>query len=351
MSFARPDLLLLAVLLPAAVVLGVVLFLRRRTRIVALLGEARLLRRLGLGEERHPRLRLAMLLVAAAAIGLAAAGPRWGIRGEESRSRSLQAVFVLDISRSMLVRDVSPDRLERQRLLARRLLRGMEGDRIGLVAFAGRAHILSPLTVDHGALYLYLDALDPEIASQGGSSISAAIRQATGLLTAQRETAGGRVIILTGDGEPTEPLEPIYAAARRAAEQGIVIHTVGIGTARGGPVPDLHPETGDVVGYRRDEDGNVHVSRLDETVLRRIASIGGGMYLNLADAGATSRLLGAVGGMERAAGPVLGRVAQRERWRLFLFVAVVLVAAEAVLGRRSVVARVPDTTADVAAAA
>jgi Ca-activated chloride channel homolog len=348
MSFARPDLLFLVLLLPAAVLSGLLLFLRRRRRVLQLLGEPALLARLGLHAERFPGLRAAALVVAAACIAVAASGPRWGVRAEEVRSQSLQAVLVLDISRSMLVRDIEPDRLERQRLLARRIVRGMEGDRIGLVAFSGRAHVLSPLTVDHSAIHLYLDAIEPGIASQGGSSFTSALRQATGLLTATPEIAGARVILLLSDGEPTEPMEPIFATARRAAEQRIVIHTVGIGSTAGGPVPILQAETGGVVGYVRDESGNVHISRMHEEVLRRIAATTGGMYLDLSDPGATSRLLGAVGRMERGAGAARGRVLPRERYRWFLLAALVLVCAEALLGRRSVVARVPETTADVA---
>lgn len=346
-SFARPDLIWLVAALPAVVGLGLWLFLRRRRRVLALLGERDLLLRLGLSDERFPLARAALLLGAAASIGLAAAGPRWGIRSEEVRSRSAQVALVLDISRSMLVRDVTPDRLERQRLLTRRLVRGLEGDRIGLVAFAGRAHVLSPLTVDHSALHLYLDAIDPGIASQGGSSFSSALRQAAGLLTTQPEAAGARVIILTSDGEPTEDAESIYAAARRAAEQGIVIHTVGIGTPAGGPVPAFHPETGELVGYAQDNAGRVHISRLHEDVLRRVASIGGGMYVTLEDAGATGRLLSAVGRVERGATAARGRAVPRERYAWFVLIAVVLVGAEAVIGRRSVKARVPRSTADL----
>jgi len=166
-SFDHPELLWFVVGLPAAVSLGVWAWTRRRRRAARVLGSSELLARLGAGDlSRFPATRTALLVVAAGAIGMAAAGPRWGLESVEERTSSADLVLALDVSKSMLARDVAPNRLERERVFARRLLRELPTDRIGLVAFAGRAYVLAPLTVDHGALQLYLDALDPEIAAQ-----------------------------------------------------------------------------------------------------------------------------------------------------------------------------------------
>ena len=165
MTFDRPDLLWLAVLLPVATVAFLLLYARRRRRVAQALGDASLLERLGgRGLAAFPWRRLLLVVPAAAALGFAALGPRWGTREGVTESRSANVVLAMDISKSMLAPDVTPDRLERARLLARRIVREMRTDRIGLVVFAGRAYVLSPLTTDHGALDL-VSQVGPQIPS------------------------------------------------------------------------------------------------------------------------------------------------------------------------------------------
>jgi Ca-activated chloride channel homolog len=144
MSFARPDLLPLALLAPAALLLAGWLYARRRQRIAHAFSEPHLLQRLGGAELlRFPLTRIVLITLAGMSLGLAAAGPRWGVRAAEGRALALNVVVAIDISKSMLARDVEPDRLERARLFSRRLLRDLGGDRFGLVVFAGRAYVLS----------------------------------------------------------------------------------------------------------------------------------------------------------------------------------------------------------------
>jgi Ca-activated chloride channel homolog len=336
-SFDRPDLLFLVLALPAFAAWAVHAHARRRRRAAAALGDPALLARLGLtGIDRYPVARLALLALAAAALGAAAAGPRWGYRTVEERGRGTDIVFALDVSRSMLVEDAVPNRLERQRILARRLLRELPGDRIGLVAYAGRAYILAPLTVDHSALLLFVDALDPEIVSYGGSSLAAAIGQASDLVRGDGPPARERVVVLVGDGEAHEEHHAISDAVDRARRAGVTIHTVGIGTAQGGPVPARDDAAGP---YVRGPDGEIAISRLDARQLQDIARGTGGRYVHLDDAGATNRLLAALRGAER--GEFRGglRVERRERYTWFLLVAILAltldaVLAAALLGRR-----------------
>src|SRR5690606_29944170 len=216
MSFARPDLLPLVFIIPLLLAGAIWLYARRRVRIARAFSDAHLLSRLG-GDEllRFPLPRLVLLVLAGASAGMAAAGPRWGYETAEGQSLSLNIVVATDISKSMLVPDVEPNRLERSRLFARRMLRELPGDRFGLVVFAGRAYILSPLTSDHSALELYLDALDPEMVSQGGSSLAAAIAQATDLVRGSETGAGDRAVVLLSDGEALEDAGGVEAAADR----------------------------------------------------------------------------------------------------------------------------------------
>ncbi|MFS8637458.1 MAG: VWA domain-containing protein, partial [Gemmatimonadota bacterium] len=245
MSFARPDLLWLAFALPLLFGAAIWAYARRRRRVAALLGDDALLRRLGVDDlRRFPTTRLILVGLAGLALGLAAAGPQWGRQVVETQNRAVDLVLAVDVSKSMWAQDLSPDRLERARLLARRLLRELRGDRIGLVAFAGRAYVLSPLTTDHAALQLYLDALDPGIVSQGGSSLASALRQATDLVRGHEETRSNRAVVLVTDGEALEEQDEVIAAAGRAAAAGVVVFTVGVGTPGGAPVPERDPVTG-----------------------------------------------------------------------------------------------------------
>jgi Ca-activated chloride channel homolog len=332
MSFARPDLLPLVALVPLLLTVAIMLYARRRRRIALAFSDQHLLGRLGGGAlPSFPLARMLLIPLAGASLALAAAGPRWGQQHVEGRTLSLNVVMAVDVSKSMLAEDLEPNRLERARLFARRLLRELPGDRFGLVAFAGRAYVMSPLTVDHSALHLYIDALDPYMMSEGGSSLAAALNHAADLVRAS-ETAGDRVVVLLSDGEDNaQGLDAIRAAADRTARAGVRVLAVGIGTARGTTIPNVDPVTGLPAGLIRDEFGEVVVSRLDEATLRMIASRTGGSYVRLDDAGAVARAVNELRGLQRAAGDDLVRVEPRERFALFVALGLLLLALDTLL--------------------
>ena len=344
MSFARPDLLPLIFIVPLLLAGAVWLFARRRERIARAFSDPHLLARLGGADLlRFPMPRLVLLVVAGAALGAAAAGPRWGYRTGEGQALSLNVVVATDISKSMLVPDVEPNRLERARLFARRMLRELPGDRFGLVVFAGRAYILSPLTSDHSALELYLDALDPEMVSQGGSSLAAAIAQATDLVRGSETAGGERAVVLLSDGEALEEAGGVEAAADRAARAGVRFITIGVGTPDGDRVPDIDPATGQVVGFKRDEAGQIVVSRLDENLLRSVAERTGGRYVRMDDAAALARVINELQGMQREEGESTQRVEPRERFALFAALALIMLGLDMLLygGARRTTRRAP----------
>ena len=350
MSFARPDWVWMIAALPLAVALAIFLWRRRLRRVAAMFGERVMVERLGLGAASHlPKLRIALLLLAATSLGVAAAGPEWGQKRIEGRSSVRNIVLALDVSKSMLARDVEPSRLEQERLLARRLMRSMASDRFGLVAFAGRAYVLSPLTTDHGALALFVDALDPDIVSYGGSALSAAIRQGTDLVRGDRPDNARPAVVLVTDGEALEQEAAVLEAADRAAQLGVTIHTVGVGTADGSIVPDFDPRTGRTAGYVEDESGQRVVSRLGSELLRDIAQRGGGQYFQLTQSGSTEQLLSALRDVQAQQGTSGGRVERVDRSAWFLALALLALALEAWLerrprqGRPSIVADSPVT--------
>jgi Ca-activated chloride channel family protein len=345
--FARPEWVALAFFLPAAVMLAAVWAARRRRRAVRALGDEALVRRLA-GEDlgRFPLGRTLLAALAAAALGVAAAGPQWGPAEDGGGVRGADVVLVLDASNSMRVADVAPDRLEVERRAARRLLDALEGERVGMVVFAGRGYPLSPLTSDFGALDLYLDNLSPDIVTQGGTSVSAALRQAQALLVGGAG-GGGRSgsVVLLSDGDALEERAAVLDEARRAARLGITLHTLGAGTPAGGPVPDVDPETGRRRGFKREPTGEVAVSRLDETLLREAARLTGGIYRPAEDAGAPAAIAaavrsarampdrgergGAVGGREEP-----GATGLEDRYEWFVGLALALLVLDSLLERR-----------------
>ncbi len=209
---------------------------------------------------------------------VALAGPRIGSRLKEVEKKGREIIIALDVSNSMLAEDIKPNRLEKAKESLNRLLNEMEGDKIGLIVFAGDAYTQIPVTTDYGAARLFLNSVSTEMVSKQGTSISSAIELASRSFspeTAGGETASGksRAIIIITDGEyhGDDPIEQ----AENAAENGIVIHTIGLGDPKGVPVP-LYPGS---QSFRRDEKGNVVVSKLDEKTLKQVASITNGYYV------------------------------------------------------------------------
>ena len=330
MNFARPSMVGLALLLPGLLAIFVALYANRRRRVADALGESDLVSRLGGGElRRFPARRLLLMMLAGAALGIAAAGPRWGREIRNGQAQALSVVLALDISKSMLARDVAPSRLEQQRLFVRRMLREMPSDRFGLVVFAGRAYVLSPVTVDHSALELYMDALAPDIVSQGGSSLAAAIALATDLARGNQETTTERAVVLVSDGEALEDDDAIEDALDRAVRAGVHVYTVGTGTAAGAPVPDIDPRSGAEGGFKRDENGNTVISKLDADRLTHIAERTGGSFVDLSRAGAADQLARALGKLDRTTETTEQHVELKERYALFVLIALLCIVLDA----------------------
>jgi Ca-activated chloride channel homolog len=332
-AWAYPNLLHLAALLPAVAAVAYLLYWRRRRHAAAALGDPALVRRLvGTDLRRFPRRSATLVGVAAAALGVAAAGPRWGDDAPPEREGPpADLVLVLDVSNSMLVRDVAPDRLERQREAARAVVARAAGGRVGLVVFAGSGHVVAPLTTDHAMIGMYLDALSPGMAYQGGSAVSSGIRQAVRLIRVPGEARRTGALVLVSDGEAHESEAAIRLATSEASRARVPVHAVGVGTERGGPVPDVDPVTGLGSGYKREPTGEVAVSRLDRDLLRTVARATGGTYMDADEPGALDELAAALARVRGVPGaPVPGN-----RYAWFVALALVLVAADAAADARA----------------
>ena len=263
-TFDAPFVLWLAPVVAAAVWFGAAW--ARRVR----LGRAALWSEQTAALARHAgRAGPSALSIAALFGTVALAGPRWGHETVVTETRGLNLAIAVDISRSMLAEDASPSRLRRAVREARRLVQDLDGDRLGLVTFAGSSYILSPLSVDGSALMLYLDTLDPDIASQGGTALGPALRQGGELLRASTELAD-RVLVVFTDGEGHDSLPDVVAQARRL--NGAGIHLILV--AEGGRAPVRIPvrdEHGALQGYQKDEAGNVIETGRRDDILGAIA--------------------------------------------------------------------------------
>ena len=224
-------------------------------------------------------LQRGLFLLAVLCLFGAVAGPELGFHWEKISRRGNEVVFAIDTSRSMLTPDVKPNRLTRAKLAIDDMARQLEGDGIGIVAFAGSAFLVCPLTLDHGAFQQSLDAVDVNTIPLGGTNIASAIVAARDAL--RRRPGSDRILILVTDGENLQG-DALVAAQDAAKQDGLKIYTVGMGTADGELIP-LPPYLGG--GYVKDESGELVKSHLDESGLKAIASATGGAYVHLVGQG------------------------------------------------------------------
>src|SRR3954453_14695989 len=272
-----PWALSLAIVLPTLAAWLVRWGLRARRERLARLGTESMVGRLAPSvSTQHTSSAVARAALATLLLGVAFAGPRWGVEHTVVKQQGVDVVLALDASTSMLATDEKPSRLLAMKQEINRLRDLSPGDRFALLAFAGRSYILTPLTVDNSALDLYLQNLDPSIVGQGGSSLSSALRQATNLL-ALNKSQGDKVIVLMSDGEGFDNPEEVINEAKRAAEMGFSLITVGFGTPEGSTIPIVENQT---VTQKKDENGNVVVTRYDPSLLRSIAAEAKGVFID-----------------------------------------------------------------------
>jgi Ca-activated chloride channel family protein len=286
MTYGSPVLLWLLALLPVLAGLLALSVIRRRRRLERLVSSELLPRLVEGWAPASVLARGGFRIAAIALIILALARPQWGRKDEAVVSRGVDIVLALDLSASMLAEDVVPNRLEQARAEAISLLTGLTGDRVAVTSFGGRAAVHCPLTLDYGAARLFLEAADAAFAPAAGTDMGRAIESARALLGAPGAGESGfKVIVLLTDGEDHEG--GALDAARKARQEGIVVHAVGVGTTRGGPIP-LREEEGKLIGYKKDREGKVVTTRLDAALLEKLASSTDGTWVragHLADAG------------------------------------------------------------------
>lgn len=262
--FANGELLYLLILVPVLVIVYL-LAVGRRRRLVARFGNPGLLREL-MPDFSRGRIRFKAVLFIAAytLLVFAAARPQFGSKLREEHSRGVEMMLVVDVSNSMMAEDFEPNRLERTKYAIGKLFEGLQQERVGLVVFAGEPKVQLPITSDYRMAQAFAKRISPSLVGEQGTAIGRA------LLSFSSQSEQSRVIVLITDGENHE--DDAVEAARKAAEQGIRIYTIGIGTPEGAPIQI----DGDFI---KDENGEMVVSKLNEAMLEQIASITGGAYV------------------------------------------------------------------------
>ncbi|MGI9087565.1 MAG: VWA domain-containing protein [Chthoniobacterales bacterium] len=296
----------------------------------------RLLDQLGGTVSRFRRgLRFALLLLAVALALVSLAKPRWGYTFENVKRKGLDLIIAVDTSRSMLANDVAPNRLQRVKLAAQDLLNELQGDRIGLIAFAGRAFVQAPLTIDYDAAAEALNNLDTKIIPEGGTNISEAITLAVN--TFGKSAVGNRALIIFTDGE--DLAGDSVKLAKNAADAGVRIFTVGVGTPEGSLIPLTSQNGG--TAFVKDSAGQVVKSRLDEKRLREIAESTGGRFLPLGNGPASMHQLYTEGLSKLQAGDIDARTSRRpiERYQWPLAAGLLALMASFLISERKTAPR------------
>lgn len=273
MRFAQPEYLYALGLVPLLIVFYIVRF-RQKAKALALLGNPELLAKLSrttsIGRQK---LKAGLMVCSVTCCLLALARPQFGTKIETIKRQGFEIMVALDVSNSMLAEDVKPNRLIRAKHAIRSLMAQLEGDRIGLVVFAGAAFLQCPMTSDYSALELFLDGVDTETVGTQGTAISEALDVAT--RTFQQNQREHKIVVLLTDGEDHQD-DPI-TTAKKLSSQGIRVYAIGIGTPFGEPIP-IKNTGGRVSGHKRDDAGSVVMSRLDENTLQQIALETEGAY-------------------------------------------------------------------------
>ena len=303
--------------------------LRRREALLSRFAAARLLDQLT-EKASHQRtlLKAALILLAFALIGISLARPQYGVDWIERKARGLDIVFVLDSSKSMLATDLRPTRLDRAKLAIIDLVKRLESDRIGLVAFAGNAFLQTPPTLDYAAFRENLDAIGYSSISRGGSDIGRAIREAA---KAFPKDNSFKVVVLLTDGEDQQ--QDVITAAREVADEGIKVYTIGIGTPEGDYLKIRNAQGDDE--FIRDSSGQPVRSQLDESTLQKIAQLTGGSYSRLSDQSLNTLYNSVLATLPREERQSELQEARIERYQWALSIACILMVVEIFIRRRS----------------
>lgn len=268
--FAHPEYLFLLLIVPLLV--GLFIYTRiQKKRKLQLFGDPALLASLMPNVSfLRPRFKFYMQLTAVILMIVVMAQPQFGTKEEKQEKKGIEVMIALDVSNSMMAQDIQPARLDKAKMVLSKLVDGMTNDKVGLVVFAGDAYIQLPITADYVSAKMFMSSISPALVPRQGTAIGSAIDLCIKSFGEKSDVS--RAIIVITDGENHE--DDAVGAAKLAAENGIVVNVVGMGKPEGAPIP-----VDGTMSFRKDKEGNVVVSKLNEDMCRSIATAGGGTYV------------------------------------------------------------------------
>ena len=270
--FANPDYLYLLLLLPVVILLYIVDVIRKRKALLRL-GDKSLVERLvpELSQIRTLIKFILQLVVLSAGI-IMLARPQFGSKIEDVKKQGVEVIIALDVSNSMLAEDIQPNRLTRAKQAISRLVDNLDNDKIGLIVFAGDAYTQIPVTTDYVSAKMFLSTISPDMVPKQGTAIGAAIELGVRSFSPGEGKSKAMIIITDGENHEDDPV----SAAEEASKAGIVIHTIGIGSTEGVPIPVMSNGKKD---YLKDAGGTTVITKLDEDILKKIAVSASGNYV------------------------------------------------------------------------
>ena len=283
--FEHIDYLWFLALVPVLIALFVLVWYRRKKAISAF-GDLPVIQRLmPTYSTIRPILKAILISIAVIFLILAIANPQMGNRVETVKREGVEIMIALDVSNSMLAEDIRPNRLEQAKLAIGQLIKQLRSDKLGMVVFAGQAYVQLPLTTDYAAARMFLSSVNTSIVPVQGTALGAAIELAT--TSFDMETTNNKALIIISDGENHE--DDAVELAQSAREAGIQVHTIGIGSPDGVPIP-VYNRYGQK-DFRKDQNGTVVITKLNEQILSAIANAGGGTYVRATSVTAALKLV------------------------------------------------------------
>ncbi len=291
--FAHPQLLWLLAVIPPMVIFYIFTRIKRK-KLLKQYGNPEMIRMLMPGvAPTKLKLKFYLQLLALSFLILALAGPQFGSKLQTIKKNGVEVMICLDISNSMLAKDIAPNRLEKSKQILGRLVDQMKDDKVGLIVFAGDAFTQLPITNDYVSAKMFLSSINPKMVSSQGTAIGDAISLAIRSFTPNE--ASEKAIIVITDGENHEGNAP--EAAKNALSKGIKVNVIGVGSTQGSPVPD---DSGRANSFRKDKSGNVVVTKLNEEMAQEIAAAGEGVYVRADNSNAAQKaIIDAVNNMNK----------------------------------------------------
>jgi len=267
--------------------------------------------------------------LAAAFLVLALINPQLGSKMAEAKVKGIDIIVALDVSNSMMAEDLSPNRLVSANRAISKMLEKLQGDRVGIIVFAGQAFVQLPITSDYAAGKLFLSTIDTDVVPVQGTDIGAAIDLS--MKSFSEDSPAQKAIVIITDGENHEA--DAVVAAQEAAEQGIRVFTIGMGSPDGTPIPQYNGETR--TGFKKDQEGNIVVSKLNESMLREIAKAGKGTYIRASNAEVgLEPLLAELNQIEKTDMGTVAYAEYEDRFQIFLALALLCLVLEFFLGNQ-----------------